>query len=710
MSNTVYVDGDSLAYPTEGEVGWASPGSQFPTLVQRALDKLGLGQTLNSKAVIDIQSTTKGVLFPRMTTTERDAIGSPPNGLLVFNTTDQQFQYYDTVDVAWIPIGVSSGGTADPNYILFPVALKDPLTTPNYPWRLYNDSAAVPVDGTGGTAAITLVRNTTTPLNPLGDFEVAKAGVSAQGSGFSTDFTIDRRHLGRVLQVSFDAMLKGGTYTAGAIRVYLIQDPTGTPVVIEPVNTTLQLGLSDVKVKHIASFQTPIDVTSYRLCIHVYGSDTNSWTISYTNFKVWEPIANYGAIITDWQSYIPTTQGIGVISNSSLRWRRVGSNLEIRGNFRTGTTSADEFRLGFPNGYVANTPTTASDDVEVCGYLARDVLDNLSNLVILAKNNRNYVTIGHIASDISRNPFVALNGNTAVSSNQDLSLYLSIPIQGWGSNMALSSDAGSGRPVVGVYTGHTGITFTANVTTFKFNTLAKDSHNCYNPLTGVVTIPEAGDYVFSISNLGTGIGAGGFMYVYKNGVILPGIVMGYLTPGQTENVGTVINDLKTGDTIDFRSPNTPTTGTDTNITFSFFKINSGSQILARDEDVFVEAYCATNRTINSSTDLRWDTITKDTHGAMNTTTGVFTAPKSGFYSFKGHISPTGVINGYTRIYKNGSHYKSLNFLHSAYSSPGFAGDIYLLLGETLSIRSSNSFTASGGSLAGDTTSNITIKG
>jgi len=93
MSNTVFVDGDSLAYPTEGEVGWASPGSQFPTLVQRALDKLGLGQTLNSKAVIDIQSTTKGVLFPRMTTTERDAIGSPPNGLLVFNTTDQQFHY-----------------------------------------------------------------------------------------------------------------------------------------------------------------------------------------------------------------------------------------------------------------------------------------------------------------------------------------------------------------------------------------------------------------------------------------------------------------------------------------------------------------------------------------------------------------------------------------------------------------------------------------
>ena len=138
---------------------------------------------------------------------------------LAFSKTEQNFTTlfscaspYTTFSGSY-GLGVSSGGTADPNYILFPVALEDPLTTPDYPWRLYNDTTAVPVDGTGGTAAITLVRNTTTPLNPLGDFEVAKAGVSAQGSGFSTDFTIDRRHLGRVLpvvviliaDVSFDA-------------------------------------------------------------------------------------------------------------------------------------------------------------------------------------------------------------------------------------------------------------------------------------------------------------------------------------------------------------------------------------------------------------------------------------------------------------------------------------------------------------------------
>jgi hypothetical protein len=38
-------------------------------------------------AILDIASTTKGVLFPRMTTTEVNNIGTPADGLVVYNTT-----------------------------------------------------------------------------------------------------------------------------------------------------------------------------------------------------------------------------------------------------------------------------------------------------------------------------------------------------------------------------------------------------------------------------------------------------------------------------------------------------------------------------------------------------------------------------------------------------------------------------------------------
>lgn len=49
---------------------------------------LGIGTTSpNTSALLDVQSTTKGVRFPNMTTTQKNAISSPAAGLVVFDTT-----------------------------------------------------------------------------------------------------------------------------------------------------------------------------------------------------------------------------------------------------------------------------------------------------------------------------------------------------------------------------------------------------------------------------------------------------------------------------------------------------------------------------------------------------------------------------------------------------------------------------------------------
>lgn len=41
----------------------------------------------NAAALLDVLSTTKGFLPPRMTTAQRDAISTPPAGLMIYNTT-----------------------------------------------------------------------------------------------------------------------------------------------------------------------------------------------------------------------------------------------------------------------------------------------------------------------------------------------------------------------------------------------------------------------------------------------------------------------------------------------------------------------------------------------------------------------------------------------------------------------------------------------
>jgi len=46
-------------------------------------------------AMLDIQSTDSGLLIPRMTATERDAISNPATGLLVYVTGENLFYYFD---------------------------------------------------------------------------------------------------------------------------------------------------------------------------------------------------------------------------------------------------------------------------------------------------------------------------------------------------------------------------------------------------------------------------------------------------------------------------------------------------------------------------------------------------------------------------------------------------------------------------------------
>ncbi len=52
-----------------------------------AISQVGIGtNSPNTSSILDVESTTKGFLYPRMTNTQMLAITSPANGLTVFNT------------------------------------------------------------------------------------------------------------------------------------------------------------------------------------------------------------------------------------------------------------------------------------------------------------------------------------------------------------------------------------------------------------------------------------------------------------------------------------------------------------------------------------------------------------------------------------------------------------------------------------------------
>jgi hypothetical protein len=66
-----------------------------PVVLQAQVAINADGSAANPSAMLDIQSVTRGMLVPRMTTAERTGIASPATGLLVFDTDTNSFWFHN---------------------------------------------------------------------------------------------------------------------------------------------------------------------------------------------------------------------------------------------------------------------------------------------------------------------------------------------------------------------------------------------------------------------------------------------------------------------------------------------------------------------------------------------------------------------------------------------------------------------------------------
>ena len=69
---------------------------------QSEAQNVGIGTiTPNPNAILDIRSSNKGILFPALTTAQRDAILNPPDGLHIYNKDDRCLNNYDSLYNTW---------------------------------------------------------------------------------------------------------------------------------------------------------------------------------------------------------------------------------------------------------------------------------------------------------------------------------------------------------------------------------------------------------------------------------------------------------------------------------------------------------------------------------------------------------------------------------------------------------------------------------
>jgi len=80
-----------------GNIKFAAGSSLTAQMTLTSVGSLGIGATsVNASAILQVDSTTKGFLPPRMTTTQKNAISSPAAGLVVYDTTLNKLCVYTT--------------------------------------------------------------------------------------------------------------------------------------------------------------------------------------------------------------------------------------------------------------------------------------------------------------------------------------------------------------------------------------------------------------------------------------------------------------------------------------------------------------------------------------------------------------------------------------------------------------------------------------
>jgi len=153
--------------------------------------------TPDASSILDLKSTTKGLLTPRMTTTQRDAISSPATGLLIYNTTTNQEEYYN--GTIWAPIGNTAvaGNDTEIQYNNNGVFGADPMLV----WRAVDNTLRVGVDAEGAAISVT---NTNGGYIYFADQNVTASTARIQSDGPTGAFRVRQQAAGQNLELVSD--------------------------------------------------------------------------------------------------------------------------------------------------------------------------------------------------------------------------------------------------------------------------------------------------------------------------------------------------------------------------------------------------------------------------------------------------------------------------------------------------------------------------
>lgn len=220
--------------------------------------QIGIGTvTPNASSVLDVTSTTQGMLTPRMTTTQRNAIATPADGLIVYDTDLKSFYFYSAGTSSWIAI--NSGGSPRLNF-------KRLRTGDNLAVVLAAELAA------GGGAKYLLNTNTLYEINGTVTFNFPIDLNNAYVQGLDANEDVIVRATGNIFEGS----------TGGSIRSLTVRATAGSVFNLNG-STTQNLVFRDCIVANSASVGTISGLGLVFISIIQFTGNTNG--ITYNNIS-----------------------------------------------------------------------------------------------------------------------------------------------------------------------------------------------------------------------------------------------------------------------------------------------------------------------------------------------------------------------------------------------------------------------------------------
>jgi hypothetical protein len=285
----------------------------------------------DASSILELRSTLRGMLAPRMTTVQRDAILSPATGLLIYNTSTNSFNYYN--GSGWIAILNGNTGVTSINGTLNRISIGGTPTVPTI------DIALTYI----GQSSINTLGTITT-----GTWNGTTVGIAYGGTGQTT---APNAFNALSPMTTLGDVIYGG---AGGAGTRLAGNTSTTPMFLKQTGTG-------------AASAAPVWGALSR-------NDVGLGNVENTALSTWAGSANITTLGTiasgTWNGGIITGQYGGTGVNNGTRTITLGGNLTTSGAFATTLTVTGATNVTLPTtGTLVNTSVTTLSSLVSIGTI-----------------------------------------------------------------------------------------------------------------------------------------------------------------------------------------------------------------------------------------------------------------------------------------------------------------------------------------------------